>query len=60
MSSLVLLVDLPHRYPKADTPMLGGLGGMTVIAAVVVPIVVRLRPGLLGKPLPETNLPSST
>ncbi|MFJ6444891.1 hypothetical protein [Streptomyces sp. NPDC091649] len=38
---VVLLVDLAHRYPKAATPMLVGLGGMTVIAAVVVPIAVR-------------------
>ncbi|MFD6803025.1 hypothetical protein [Streptomyces cyaneofuscatus] len=35
------LVDLAHRYPKAVTPMLVGLGGMTAIVAVVVPIVVR-------------------
>ncbi|WP_158688346.1 hypothetical protein [Streptomyces baarnensis] len=34
------LVDLAHRYPTAATPMLVGLGGMTIIAAVVVPIVV--------------------
>ncbi|MFF5880996.1 hypothetical protein ACIQ9M_34170 [Streptomyces californicus] len=38
---VVLLVDLAHRYPKAATPMLVGLGGMTVMAAVFVPIVVR-------------------
>ncbi|MFJ2101503.1 hypothetical protein ACIOHR_30520 [Streptomyces anulatus] len=38
---VVLLVDLAHRYPKAATPMLVGLGGMTVIAAVIVPIAVR-------------------
>lgn len=37
----LLLIDLAHRYPKAATPMLVGLGGMTVIVAVVVPIVVR-------------------
>ncbi|CAD5919925.1 conserved protein of unknown function [Streptomyces sp. KY75] len=34
---VALLIDLAHRYPKAATPMLIGLGGMTV----VVPIVVR-------------------
>ncbi|MFJ5050492.1 hypothetical protein [Streptomyces sp. NPDC088719] len=38
---VALLIDLAHRYPKAATPMLIGLGGMTVIAAVVVPIVIR-------------------
>ncbi|MEU2907906.1 hypothetical protein ABZ771_34320 [Streptomyces globisporus] len=38
---VALLIDLAHRYPKAATPMLVGLGGMTVIAAVIVPIVVR-------------------
>ncbi|MEV5567833.1 MULTISPECIES: hypothetical protein [Streptomyces] len=38
---VALLVDLAHRYPKAATPMLVGLGGMTVIAAVFIPIVVR-------------------
>ncbi|MFJ9924114.1 hypothetical protein ACIRSF_33005 [Streptomyces rubiginosohelvolus] len=38
---VALLIDLAHRYPKAATPMLVGLGGMTVIVAVVVPIVVR-------------------
>ncbi|WP_331762159.1 hypothetical protein OG473_38370 [Streptomyces anulatus] len=38
---LALLVDLTHRYPKAATPMLVGLGGLTVIATVVVPIAVR-------------------
>ncbi|MEU0382716.1 hypothetical protein ABZ093_36355 [Streptomyces cyaneofuscatus] len=39
--AVALLVDLAHRYPKAATPMLVGLGGLTVIAAVVVPIAVR-------------------
>lgn len=38
---MALLIDLAHRYPKAATPMLVGLGGLTVIVAVVVPIVVR-------------------
>ncbi|MFD8110155.1 hypothetical protein [Streptomyces microflavus] len=38
---VALLIDLAHRYPKAATPMLVGLGGMTSIGAVVVPIVVR-------------------
>ncbi|MGW8484955.1 hypothetical protein [Streptomyces sp. NPDC055886] len=38
---VALLIDLAHRYPKAATSMLVGLGGMTVIAAVIVPIVVR-------------------
>ncbi|MGK3102046.1 hypothetical protein ACG93S_34670 [Streptomyces sp. WAC01490] len=41
---VALLIDLAHRYPKAATPMLIGLGGMTVIVAVVVPIVVRRHP----------------
>ncbi|MFF2231179.1 hypothetical protein [Streptomyces anulatus] len=34
---VALLVDLAHRYPNAATPMLVGLGGLTVI----VPIAVR-------------------
>ncbi|MEU0382381.1 hypothetical protein ABZ093_34600 [Streptomyces cyaneofuscatus] len=38
---VALLIDLAHHYPKAATPMLVGLGGMTVIAAAVVPIAVR-------------------
>ncbi|MFH8692851.1 hypothetical protein ACH4EC_39205 [Streptomyces anulatus] len=38
---VVQLVDLAHQYPEAATPMLVGLGGMTVVAACVVPIVVR-------------------
>ncbi|MFB7483641.1 hypothetical protein ACFUEM_34180 [Streptomyces anulatus] len=38
---VALLVDLAHRYPNAATPMLVGLGGLTVIVAVVVPIAVR-------------------
>ncbi|MFC3236907.1 hypothetical protein [Streptomyces nitrosporeus] len=38
---VLLLVDPAHRYLKVATPMLVGLGGMTGIAAVVVPVVVR-------------------
>lgn len=30
------LVDLAHRYPTAATPMLVGLGGMTVVVPIVV------------------------
>ncbi|MFJ2101494.1 hypothetical protein ACIOHR_30475 [Streptomyces anulatus] len=37
---VVQLVDLAHRYPEAATMMLVGLGGMSVVAACVVPIVV--------------------
>ncbi|MFD8714386.1 hypothetical protein ACFV07_28525 [Streptomyces anulatus] len=33
---VALLVDLAHRYPNAATPMLVGLGGLTVIVAVAV------------------------
>lgn len=40
---VVLLAGLAHRYPKAATPMLVGLGGITAIVTVVVPIVVRWR-----------------
>lgn len=38
---VALLMDLAHRYPKATTPMFVGLGGVTAIGMVVVPIVVR-------------------
>ncbi|MEV7167531.1 hypothetical protein AB0N60_36270 [Streptomyces microflavus] len=38
---VALLMDLAHRYPKAATPMFVGLGGLTAIGMVVVPIVVR-------------------
>ncbi|MEG9551690.1 hypothetical protein V5N34_26815 [Streptomyces baarnensis] len=30
-----------HRYPKAATLMLVGLGGVTVIAALIVLVVIR-------------------
>ncbi|SCK55686.1 hypothetical protein YUYDRAFT_07377 [Streptomyces sp. ScaeMP-e48] len=35
------LVYLTHRHPACAVPLMAGLVGATLLAAVVVPIVVR-------------------